>query len=98
MRDGRLGSRLLALALSHHGLRGIDHALRHGEPGIGFSELGREGFDVHMPDDLPGGDEIPFIHHFVGDTAGEFRGDIDLRRFHSAVAAGESVGQFCWLQ
>ena len=52
-----------------------------------------ERLDVHVGDDLTGGDEVPFIHQFVEDAACYLSGNVDLRGLDAPVAAGESVRQ-----
>ncbi len=78
-------------------LRRLHGAFRHREFRLGFPELGLERLGVHVGDDLTGGDEVPFVHQFVDDAAGELRGDVDLRRLDAPVAAGESVRQLLGL-
>ena len=60
--------------------------------------MGLERLDVHVGDDLTGGDEIAFIHQFVLDAACQLRGNVDLCRLDAPVAAGESLRQLLGLQ
>ena len=69
LRDDGLRRRLLALALRQRASRRVHGALRHAELGHGFPALGLERLDVHVGDDLTGGDEIAFVHQLVKDAA-----------------------------
>ena len=72
---------------------GLYGAIRHAKSGLGFPKLRREHVDIHVGDDLAGGDVIAFIHQLVNDAARELRGHIDLRRLDAPVASGEALGK-----
>ena len=82
--------RLLALALRYRAPRRLYGAIRHAKSGLGFPELGLKHVDVHVGDDLAGGDVIAFIHQLVNDAARDLRGHVDLRCLDASIGAGEA--------
>ena len=89
---GRCGSPL-GFALPHHGFRRLNPNACAFQLGFSFVPLGIERLGIHVDEHLSGGDEVSFVHEYLGDAPWDFGVDVDLGPLDAAVSARKALGQ-----
>jgi hypothetical protein len=93
LRDYGLRRCLLGFALGHLAPGGIDADERPLQLRFGLTVLRLEHCGVHPGQNLPGLDEVAFVHQDIPDPARYLGRDIDLHRLDPTVAAGNTLRQ-----
>ena len=83
----------MTLVLGHAGTGGLQGVAAALQLGLGLASLGFQTSGIHACHHLIRFDEVALVDQDLRHPSCELGGDVDLRRFDAAVAAGEGVAQ-----